>query len=133
MDENPELNAFRQQWREEVNRRAHSATISQVRPTSVPESSAPNPHLDHLPPTKHQAADRKDDVEEEAGLGRDYGEFVQRTEGLSLKSADEDSFQRAPQREPQSALEHFEKAVEKEAAGSLGDSLDHYRKAYRVS
>jgi F-box protein 9 len=30
-------------------------------------------------------------------------------------------------------LEHFERAVEKEAAGKLGDSLQHYRKAYRVS
>ena len=36
------------------------------------------------------------------------------------------------QKEPRSALEHFEKAVEKEAEGSLGDSLDLYRKAYRV-
>lgn len=35
--------------------------------------------------------------------------------------------------EPESALEHYEKAVEKEALGSLGDSLRHYRTAFRVS
>lgn len=34
--------------------------------------------------------------------------------------------------EPVSALEHYEKAVEKEALGSLGDSLRHYRTAFRV-
>ena len=35
--------------------------------------------------------------------------------------------------EPQSALEHYEKAVEHETQGKLGDSLAHYRKAFRVS
>lgn len=34
--------------------------------------------------------------------------------------------------EPSSALEHYERAVEKENSGSLGDSLLHYRKAFRV-
>lgn len=35
-------------------------------------------------------------------------------------------------REPHSALDHYELAVERESEGSLGDSLNHYRKAYRV-
>jgi F-box protein 9 len=34
--------------------------------------------------------------------------------------------------EPVTALEHYEKAVEREAAGNLGDSLRLYRKAFRV-
>jgi F-box protein 9 len=34
--------------------------------------------------------------------------------------------------EPVSALEHYEKAVEREVAGKLGDSLSLYRKAFRV-
>jgi F-box protein 9 len=33
---------------------------------------------------------------------------------------------------PRTALEHYEKAVEKESQGSLGDSLNLYRKAFRV-
>jgi F-box protein 9 len=45
---------------------------------------------------------------------------------------DEDGFTRRDTAEPNTALEHFERAVEKEAAGKLGDSLQHYRKAYRV-
>jgi F-box protein 9 len=133
MEENPELNAFRRQWREEVTRRNQSTVTSrQTQPTASQNLPArTTSHVDHLPPTKHEAASRKDDVEEE-DLGRDYGEFVQRTEGLTLRSADDDGFQRVAQKEPRSALEHFEKAVEKEAEGSLGDSLAHYRKAYRV-
>lgn len=133
MEENPELNAFRRQWREEVTRRNQSTVTSrQPQPTASQNLPArTTSHVDHLPPTKHAAASRKDDVEEE-DLGRDYGEFVQRTEGLTLRSADDDGFQRVAQKEPRSALEHFEKAVEKEAEGSLGDSLAHYRKAYRV-
>lgn len=135
MEENPELNAFRRQWREEVTRRNQSAAAPtrQVQPApsqNIPPSASS--HLDHLPPIKHEAADRKDDDVEEEDLGRDYGEFVQRTEALTLRSADDDGFQRVAQKEPRSALEHFEKAVEKEAEGSLGDSLAHYRKAYRV-
>jgi len=34
--------------------------------------------------------------------------------------------------EPRSALEHYEKAVERESQGSLGDSLNLYRKAFKV-
>lgn len=133
MEENPELNAFRRQWREEVTRR-NQTTAPTRQPQPPPSQHIPpsaSSHLDHLPPTKHEAADRKDDIEDE-DLGRDYGEFVQRTEALTLRSADDDGFQRVAQKEPRSALEHFEKAVEKEAEGSLGDSLAHYRKAYRV-
>lgn len=131
MEDNPELNAFRRQWREEVIRRSKTGSTSKQQQHSsvqnaVSESSS---HLEHLPP-KHEAAGRKDDGEED--FGQDYGEFVQRTESLTLRTADEDTFQRLPQTEPRSALEHFEKAVEKEAEGSLGDSLAHYRKAYRV-
>jgi F-box protein 9 len=39
---------------------------------------------------------------------------------------------KAGNREPRSALEHYEKAVERESQGSLGDSLNLYRKAFKV-
>lgn len=127
-EDNAELNAFRRQWREEVSRRNKSSSSKQNDSSS---SQLAGSHLDKLPPTRHEAADRKEEVEED--LRRDYEEIVQRTEQhLTLRTADEDTFQRVPQKEPRSALEHFEKAVEKEAEGSLGDSLAHYRKAYRV-
>lgn len=63
----------------------------------------------------------------------DQGEIVEGVGQLSLGVSDENSLQaQEPAGEPESALEHFERAVEKEAEGSLGDSLQLYRKAYRV-
>lgn len=35
-------------------------------------------------------------------------------------------------KEPETALEHYEKAVERESAGNHGDSIRLYRKAFRV-
>lgn len=126
MEDNAELESFRRQWREEVSRRTKTASISQ--PPSQP--SVASSAQERFPPTRHEAADRKED--EDFGH-HSYGEFVQQVEQLTLQTVDDDMFQRAPQREPRSALEHFEKAVQKEAEGNLGDSLNHYRKAYRVS
>ncbi|KAL2270052.1 hypothetical protein VTJ83DRAFT_2236 [Remersonia thermophila] len=40
--------------------------------------------------------------------------------------------QSSGKREPVTALEHFERAVEKEAAGNLGDSLRLYRQAFKM-
>lgn len=59
--------------------------------------------------------------------------MIQRIEGLSTRHVDDDDFSaRGSSKEPKSALEHFERAVEKESQGNLGDSLSHYRKAYRL-
>ncbi len=38
----------------------------------------------------------------------------------------------AKEAELSSALEHYERAVEKESQGSLGDSVNLYRKAFKV-
>ncbi|KAF2857635.1 hypothetical protein K470DRAFT_193489, partial [Piedraia hortae CBS 480.64] len=35
-------------------------------------------------------------------------------------------------KEPSSALEHYERAVEKESVGQLGESIHHYRAAFRL-
>ena len=59
--------------------------------------------------------------------------MIQRTEGPSIRHIDDDEFTvKGPSKEPKSALEHFERAVERESQGNLGDSLSHYRKAYRL-
>ncbi|KAL1970133.1 hypothetical protein VTN77DRAFT_6538 [Rasamsonia byssochlamydoides] len=129
MEDNAELESFRRQWREEVSRRTKAASTS--KPPSQPSVSS-SAREEHFPPTRHEVADRKEDAYEEDFGQHNYGEFVQQVGQLSLQTADEDTFQRAPQREPRSALEHFEKAVQKEAEGNLGDSLSHYRKAYRL-
>lgn len=127
MEDNVELESFRRQWREEVSRRTRRQTKPQFEEDQTVSST------ERLPPTRHEASSRKENdlLEEDSGF-HSYGEFVQQVDKLSLGRTDEDGFQPLSQEEPSSALEHFEKAVAKEAEGSLGDSLSLYRKAYRV-
>lgn len=141
MEDNAELESFRRQWREEVARRS-KPTDSVPAPDVAPPSAAPIVSSALLtatrpPPTRHAAIDRKD-LEEEgpAPASFDPEELAQQVGELKVsqeEDEEEDGFTRRAQQEPNSALEHFERAVEKEAAGNLGDSLQHYRKAYRVS
>lgn len=145
MADNAELESFRREWREEVARRskpkdrpAPQSTAQST--TSAPPSKVPAPQK---LPAFNEGAHRKDPGEadgEEEDEGPPPGSFdpdrlAQKVGELSVKAPEkeeEDVFTRRAQEEPNSALEHFERAVEKEAAGNLGDSLQHYRKAYRL-
>jgi len=133
MEDNAELESFRREWREEVARRSRPRSAHPAQ--TAPLSAAAPPT--RLPPTHHAAADRKD-LEEEGDPPASFDPEVlaQQVGELSVQpeeEVDEDGFTRRDVTEPNTALEHFERAVEKEAAGKLGDSLQHYRKAYRVS
>jgi F-box protein 9 len=64
-----------------------------------------------------------DYVDTQVALSLDGSSTVETEHGESSKRAT---------KEPETALEHYEKAVERETQGSLGDSLNLYRKAYRV-
>lgn len=121
MADNAELESFRREWHEEVARRS--------KPRSTPPS--------RFRPRHHEASHRKE-LKEEAPLPTSFDpkELAQQVGQLSVESKhdlEEDGFTRGATHEPNSALEHFERAVEKEATGNLGESLQHYRKAYRVS
>lgn len=130
------LEQFRQQWREEVNARAKQSKKRPSRdqervhaepskPSKVTKPSVPP--LQPLPST---------DVEGELGVDSRHREqsadLTVRLDRLTLRDADQDEPFRETQKEPESALEHYERAVEKESQGNLGDSLSHYRKAYRL-
>ena len=138
MEDNAELESFRQQWREEVASRGKQA--QQAKPSKP--SVQFEPRGERFPPIRHEASQRDEEEEEEeeekTGAEEPHDvssqpEIVAQVDQLSLDTTEDDGFdQREPQKEPDSALEHFERAVEKEAEGSLGDSLQHYRKAYRV-
>ncbi|CAG8075626.1 unnamed protein product [Penicillium salamii] len=126
MEDNAELESFRRQWREEVTRRSRPKTSTPPAPTPTA------PPLSRLPPTRHEASHRNEVEEEGPPLASfDPDELAQQVGELSVEPAAED-FSRREAVEPTSALEHFERAVEKEAEGNLGDSLSHYRKAYRL-
>ena len=128
MADNAELESFRREWRAEVARRS--------KPRATPPTTDPAPSA-RVPPTHHEASHRKD--LEDAGpppasfAAEDLAHQVGQLSVNPEPELEEDGFTRRVVHEPSSALEHFERAVEKEAAGSLGDSLQHYRKAYRVS
>lgn len=124
MEDNAELESFRRQWREEVAHRSRQSRpeLSQLKPAV--------PYAPRFPPTHHDASKREEEEDEGAAYGQD--EIVHRVGHLQLGSVDDDAFHKTPQKEPSSALEHFERAVQREEEGSLGDSLQHYRTAYRV-
>ena len=132
MTDNAELESFRREWREEVARRSKSKVAG---PSTASAEIAPPPT--RFPPTRHEASHRKDVEEDGPNPGSfDLEDLTQQVGHLSVEHGrehEDDGFTRRAYKEPSSALEHFERAVEKEAAGNLGDSLQHYRKAYRVS
>ncbi|KAH8680108.1 F-box protein pof7 [Tricladium varicosporioides] len=113
---NPELEAFRRQWREEVsakvgNSKSTESTKAPRKPPPIPRSS-----------TSKTLQEHEDHVEPQAFPGLDE---PRRRESVVVESS-------KSSKEPQSALEHYEKAVERENQGNLGDSLNLYRKAFRM-
>ncbi|KAJ9642246.1 uncharacterized protein PV06_03192 [Exophiala oligosperma] len=134
------LERFRQQWKEEVNARARkpqgqSSKSKPERTRRTSEARLERPT--NKPPTRHLVADIKDELDhysDEDQAGESSSILAQGVEGLTIHdNIDDDEFtRRLPQKEPTSALEHFEHAVERERQGNLGDSLAHYRKAYRL-
>jgi len=133
------LEQFRKQWKEEVNARTKKP---QGRP-SLPQPERPRRASDarlerptNKPPTRHPIADIKDESDHYSDAeqtGESSAKLIQRVESLSIQNIDDDEFTPRPSvQEPQSALEHFEHAMERERQGNLGDSLSHYRKAYRL-
>ncbi|KAF7587152.1 F-box only protein 9 [Aspergillus hancockii] len=130
MEDNAELESFRRQWREEVSHRTkqNKPTTLQPKPTSL--SVRPSP----FPPARHQTSQHRVEEDGAGTASFDNGELVQGVRELSLADPNDEEASRSRKvwKEPKSALEHFERAVEKEAEGNLGDSLQHYRKAYRL-
>ncbi|USP73239.1 hypothetical protein yc1106_00513 [Curvularia clavata] len=127
-----ELESFRQKWREEVTARskakAPAASSSRSHPTKAhPPHARPSHALSHSQ-ARRLSLEGGDEVNSYI-----YHDLDERQHGRRL---DETSAQTAAalaqSKEPMSALEHYEKAVEKESQGSLGDSLALYRKAFKL-
>ncbi|KAI0452849.1 hypothetical protein F5B21DRAFT_320664 [Xylaria acuta] len=152
-----ELESFRRQWREEVSSRTKkpapapapapsisasasasaSTSASTSRPTHRPGlSSASNrPPRKHEPPPSHtkgptsvgkigQLDDDDEDYVPAPVFEGDGPSSVPKKGGHTL---DEEKA-----REPKTALDFYEHAVERETTGKLGDSLQLYRKAFRM-
>ncbi|KAI1209730.1 uncharacterized protein F4807DRAFT_426149 [Annulohypoxylon truncatum] len=138
-----ELENFRQQWRAEVSARSKNTTGSQQPQQQQRISSTQaGPSTPSKPLRKSEPAHRKttsrivshvEDEEEyiqtqsfdEPDPSKAPGQKLGRQDGPSTTTKDKE-------KEPQTALDFYEKAVEKETSGKLGDSLQLYRKAFRM-
>lgn len=137
MDEhNSALDQFRQQWKEEVTARSKIGQKSQSR-TRPLSRALDGPAQDSSvakrpPPAPSISQSKAEDEDEETSFPQDH-ELASKLGDVQLGEDIDDDFTQKPSgKEPRSALEHYEKAVEKETQGNLGDSLSHYRKAYRL-
>jgi F-box protein 9 len=131
-DSNDDLVSFRQQWRAEVSARSKAGSLKAHAKDPVaqkPPSKHPGPsRLTSQPLTKGAARDEEDFIDMPAvqgGIG-----YAKDTFGDVEDAENASSY--GKRREPMSALEHYERAVEREVQGNLGDSLHLYRKAFRV-
>ncbi|KAF7198175.1 F-box protein HRT3 [Pseudocercospora fuligena] len=123
-----ELEAFRQKWREEVSTRNKRPEESSKKAREHDSTTKlPHPAQSTAGPS---TARRKDDFNEEVAP-KAYHDLPDKEEQLRLGIEGQDHYRDA-YREPSSALEHYEKAVEKETQGQLGESLSHYRKAFKL-
>lgn len=133
-----ELEAFRQQWRQEVSQRNKKleSTSDETRPSykeqrrrSIARKKAALAAGPSSTARRKEAADGSDEIEPKV-----YHDLPDKEEHLKLGEASgEHDRTKYKEIEPRSALEHYEQAVEKETQGSLGDSLNLYRKAFKVS
>lgn len=131
---NPELESFRKQWQEEVTARSKGSSSrwdkNLGKPLGPPKRENSNTESQPLP---HPGVSN-DENEAYGGVGSQrYYDLEDKDEA---RKRGEEGGRIHPStyasHVPSSALEHYEKAVEKESEGNLGDSLKLYRKAYRV-
>lgn len=124
-DVNPELESFREQWRAEVRARNPSIAESQQQTSASSRNDSSKPTAPRASRPAHFSAGKP----RVADTDEDYVQARAFDDAEPTQTAPNDGKET---REPVTALEHYEHAVEKEAQGSLGDSLSLYRKAFRV-
>lgn len=125
-----ELETFRRQWREEVSARNNKQEAKQDEdaPKQRRRSHVAKSDITTAGPSTARRKD-KDDYSEELEP-RTYHDLPDKDE--QLLRDDDDIKHRNLLREPSSALEHYERAVEKETQGNLSESMRYYRKAFKV-
>jgi F-box protein 9 len=134
-ESNPELETFRRQWRAEVSARSkldHSKTNSNIiKKAQPPKTLHRLSGQSRIPGEKSRITEIIDDQESESVPS--FQAFGSPTSGKTSTNDDIEGYGgKTGSREPRSALEHYEQAVERESQGNLGDSLNLYRKAFKV-
>ncbi|ROW07827.1 hypothetical protein VMCG_03566 [Cytospora schulzeri] len=125
MDSNPDLESFREQWRAEVRARNSGASGPQQPTTTSSHAESSGPSAPRYSRTAHLSSGkpRVQDTDED---------FVEARTFDAPEPAQDVRHDNQGKKEPVTALEHYERAVEKEDQGSLGDSLQLYRRAFRM-
>jgi F-box protein 9 len=130
-DTQSELERFRRQWKEEVaarNRASAGTTSSASRQAAKPQPARVKSK------SKQPLSTWLEHEGEDVGGRFDLDDSTVEANGNHPGDGSPDSGPGGRRKkEPQSALEHYERAVEQESQGKLGESLGHYRKAFRVS
>ncbi len=128
-----ELDRFRREWKQEVsaqNKLKNKPTERLDRTGNQPSSSKQNVSKRTGPSfARSQHSGDTLDASDEVDL-QSHHDLEEKETGRKLW--DDQHGQSGKQREPRTALEHYEQAVEKEGQGSLGDSVRLYRKAFRL-
>ncbi|KAH0492420.1 hypothetical protein TgHK011_007376 [Trichoderma gracile] len=133
---NSELESFRQQWisdlrsrRESVGSAAHEAGASSSSSATIPPvASRPRKHTGPSSPTTKKILPAIED-DEYYLHGQTFDTLPPTSSGGHLLS---DAPGKHDEKPLVSALDHYEKAMEKEAQGNMGESLRLYRQAYRL-
>lgn len=127
-----ELEAFRKRWRDEVSARSKRPESAGRSARIVATEQRPKPAAALASISENSTARRKDMIDySEEVEPKVYHDLPDKEAQLKLGEEGQDR-DRDVSKEPSSALEHYEHAVEKETTGQLGDSITHYRKAFRV-
>ena len=126
-----ELESFRQKWREEVSAKGKGKgkAPAPAVPAKTSHASSSKSHFSKTNAPEVPSHARQQSVEGVDGLEPVYQHLGEKQHGRRL----DETSPPLVTNEPSSALEHYEKAVEKEDQGSLGDSVGLYRKAFKVS
>lgn len=130
-----DLENFRKQWREEVLRKRAAPSRGNGSSSQTVTSKATNTQkpeqVENSVPTKSRYQDYDDGY---SSRTYDFGDLEEREELRKLGPSGSGVHPESQcEKEPVSALEHYEEAVENEKQGKLGESLRFYRKAFRVS
>ncbi|XP_014555513.1 hypothetical protein COCVIDRAFT_102188 [Bipolaris victoriae FI3] len=124
-----ELESFRRKWREEVTARskaqAPAASSSKPRPTKANPTQAQSHAHSHARKLSLEGGDEVQSYIYHNLDDKQHGRRLDETPAQTAAAL-------AKGKEPTSALEHYEKAVEKESQGNLGESVDLYRKAFKL-
>ena len=140
-----ELEKFREQWREEVTARSKGPQTSKSGSVASPSAGSANTagtienSTARRPPLYTQREEVKKSKDEDFDDSLNHTEIIQyhdladKDEARQLGTEGEGIHPSvATSKTPSTALDLYEKAIEREEQGNLGDSVSLYRKAYRL-